>query len=169
MEIFKRISKRAGGMAGAAFVATALLAAVAMAVTPEQTRESYAAQVEPICKKNTKTLEDVLRGVKTKIKKAQYKVAAGQFTKAANAFEKAIKDLRAVQQPSADTAKLGKWLDQLDTGTDLLREISKALKEGKKGKVSTLSVKLSHNSNVANNYTLGFDFHYCLVDSSKFA
>lgn len=170
MGIFKHFSKQIGSAIGVALVAAALLASAAMALTPapEQTRESYTEQVEPICKKNTQTLESALKGVKAKIKKKKYKPAAAQFSKAANAFEKAIKDLRAVPQPSADTAKLGKWLKQLETGTKLLREMSKALKEGEKGKFSALSVRLTHNSNVANNYTLGFDFHSCRINSAKF-
>ncbi len=168
MEIFKRIFKRAGGAAGAAFIATALLATAVIAVAAEPTRESYTAQVEPICKKNTESIERILKGVKKQISKGELKAAAGKFTKAANAFEAATKQLKAVPQPVEDTAKLTKWIKQLETGTGLLRKISTALKAEKKAKVSSYSVQLSSNSNVANSLVLGFDFKYCLVDSSKF-
>jgi hypothetical protein len=168
MKIFKRISKRAGGTAGAVFLAAVLVAGTAMAVAAEPTRESYTAQVEPICKKNTEAIERILKGVKKQITKGELKAAAGKFTKAANAFEAATKQLKAVPKPVEDTAKLTKWIKQLETGTGLLRKISTALKAEKKAKVSSYSAQLSSNGNIANSLVLGFDFKYCLVDSSKF-
>jgi hypothetical protein len=155
----------------AAILTTALTAAMlaAGAVGAEQTRESYVAQVEPICKKSTQSLESALKGVQAKIKQNKLKPASAQFTAAAAAFEKGTKELRAVPQPSADAAKLGKWLKQLETGTQLLRNIGKALKEEKKGQAQNYIVRLSHNSTVANNIVLGFEFKNCLVDSSRFS
>jgi hypothetical protein len=169
MQIVSRSSKLLSTVAVALFV-VALLAAGALAVTsPDQTRESYVATVEPICKKNTKSNEQILSGVRNKIKKGQLGVAAGQFTKAATAFGQAVKQLKAVPQPTADAAKLGKWLGYLEGEQKLLGEIGKALKAGKKSQAQTLSVKLTHNGNLANNTVLGFEFDYCLIDSSKFS
>jgi hypothetical protein len=148
----------------------ALLATAAIALAAaEQTRESYVAQVEPICKQNTTANEQILAGVRKKIKKGQLSVAAGQFAKASTAFGKAVKQIKAVPQPAADQAKLGKWLGYLEGETKLLSEIGKALKAGKKSQAQTLSIKLTHNSNLANNAVLGFEFNYCLIDSSRFS
>ena len=156
--------------AAIALLAAALLAAGALAVTsPDQTRESYVAAVEPICKTNTKSNEAILAGVRKKIQKGQLQVAAGQFSKASTAFGKAVKQLRAVPQPVADKAKLEKWLGYLDEETKLLGEIGQALKADKKTKAQTLSVRLTHNGNLANNTVLGFEFDYCLIDSSRFS
>ena len=155
---------------GAVLALVALLATTAFAATsPDQTRESYAVAVEPICKQNTKANEQILAGVRKKIKAGQLKVAAGQFTKASSAFGKAVKQLKAVPQPPADTAKLAKWFSYLDVETKMLGEIGKALKEDKKSKAQTLSVKLTRNGNLANNQVLGFEFDYCLIDSSRFS
>jgi len=163
-------SSKVAATATAALLAAALLAAAALGVTSaEQTRESYVAQVEPICKTNTKANERILAGVEKKVKQGKLKVAAGQFTQAATAFSKAVKQIKAVPQPVADKAKLGKWLGYLEAETKLLSEIGKALKDGKKSKAQTLSVRLTHNGNLANNAVLGFDFDYCLIDSSKFS
>jgi hypothetical protein len=158
-----RISK----LFAATFVA--VLATAALSLAAEQTRETYVTQVEPICKQNTKANEKILAGVRQKIKQGQLKVAAGQFTKAASAFGKAVTQIRAVEQPAADTAKLKKWLGYLDGETKLLGEIGKALKAGKKSQAQTLSIKLTHNGNLANNTVLGFEFDYCLIDSSRFS
>jgi hypothetical protein len=150
------------------FVAVLATSAIALAA-PEQTRETYVAQVEPICKRNTKANEQILAGVRQKIKKGQLSVAAGQFTKASTAFGKAVKQIKAVPQPAADQAKLGKWTGYLEGETKLLNEIGKALQAGKKSQAQTLSVKLTHNGNLANNAVLGFEFEYCLIDSSRFS
>jgi hypothetical protein len=156
--------------AAAALAVLAFCAAAALGVTSaEQTRESYVAQVEPICKTNTKANERILAGAEKKVKEGKLKVAAGQFTQAASAFGKAVKQIKAVPQPVADKAKLAKWLSYLEGETKLLSEIGKALKENKKSKAQTLSVKLTHNGNLANNSVLGFEFDYCLIDSSRFS
>jgi hypothetical protein len=164
---------RSSKLAVSAFAAlsvVALGATGALAVTsPDQTRESYVVAVEPICKTNTKSNEQILAGVRNKIKKGQLSVAAGQFAKASTAFGKAVKQIQAVPQPVADQAKLAKWTGYLEDETKLLGEIGKALKAGNKSKAQTLSIKLTHNGNLANNAVLGFDFDYCLIDSSRFS
>jgi hypothetical protein len=154
----------------AALLALALCAATALGLTSaEQTRETYVAQVEPICKTNTKANERILAGVEKKVRQGKLKVAAGQFTQAAVAFGKAVKQIKAVPQPVADKAKLAKWTGYLEGETKLLSEIGKALKAGNKSRAQTLSVKLTHNGNLATNAVLGFDFNYCLIDSSRFS
>lgn len=169
MKIAGRSSKLAVS-AVAMLLAAGLLAGGALGVTSaEQTRESYVAQVEPICKTNTKANERILAGAEKKVKEGKLKVAAGQFKQASAAFAKAVRQIEAVPQPVADKAKLAKWLGYLAAEKKLLGEIGKALEDGKKSKTRTLSVKLTHNGNLANNAVLGFDFDYCLIDSSKFS
>jgi hypothetical protein len=169
MKTVNRSSKLFVGTAAAVLVA-ALGATVALGVTSaEQTRETYVAQVEPICKSNTKANERILAGAEKKVKEGKLKVAAGQFTQAAAAFGKAVKQIKAVPQPVADKAKLAKWTGYLEEETNLLSEIGAALKAGKKTKAQTLSVRLTHNGNLANNAVLGFDFDYCLIESSRFS
>jgi hypothetical protein len=167
MQINLRIS-RMFTAATAVLIAVGAFAALAIAA-PEQTRESYVAQVEPICKTNTKANERILAGAEKKVKEGKLKVAAGQFTQASTAFGKAVKQIRAVPQPVADQAKLTKWLGYLGEEQKLLGEIGKALKAGSKSKAQTLSVRLTHNGNLANNTVLGFEFNYCLIDSSRFS
>jgi hypothetical protein len=154
----------------AALLVLALGAGAALGVTStEQTRETYVAQVEPICKTQTKANERILAGAEKKVKEGKLKVAAGQFAQASAAFGKAVKQIKAVPQPVADKAKLAKWTGYLEGETKLLSEIGKALNSGKKAKAQSLSVKLTQNGNLANNAVLGFDFNYCLIDSSRFS
>jgi hypothetical protein len=154
----------------AALLCAALCGGAALAVTSaEQTRESYVAQVEPICKSNTEANERILAGVRREIKQGKLKLAAGQFKQAAAAFGRAVKQIAAVPQPAADKAKLSKWLGHLGDEQTFLAEIGKALKEGKKTKAQGLSVRLAHNGNLANNAVLGFEFDFCLIRQSRFS
>lgn len=154
----------------AAFACVAVVAAGALASTsPTQTRDAYVARVEPICKTNTKANERILSGVRQEIKQGKLKLAAGQFKQAAAAFGKATRQISAVPQPVADEAKLTKWLGLLGDEQKLLGEIGKALKAEKKGRAQSLSLKLTRNGNAANNAVLGFDFNYCLINSSRFS
>jgi len=166
MQINRRVFKTSAALF-AAVLTTALVAVAAFGA--EQTRESYVAQAEPICKKSTLSLEKALKGVQQKIQQNKLKPASTQFSNAAVAFEKGTNELKVVEPPAADSAKLGKWIKQLETGNELLRKISKALKENKKGLAQNYIVRLSNNSKLANNLVLGFEFKYCLIDSSKFS
>src|SRR4051794_23962819 len=94
----------------AAFAAMMAFAAIAAADTAE--RDAYKEQVEPICKKNQQESDRYLKGVKDLVKKNKLKQAGTNFAKAANALEKAQKQLAAVPQPPADAAKLSKWLSE---------------------------------------------------------
>jgi hypothetical protein len=61
-----------------ALLCAGLLAAVALATTgPEQTRESYVARVEPICKTNTKANERILAGVRGEGKEGKAEARRG--------------------------------------------------------------------------------------------
>ena len=155
----------------ALLVAAALLAAAALAVTStEQTRESYVAQVEPICKTNTKANERILAGVR---KESQGRQAEGR-RRPVHAGRGGLRQGREADQggaaAGADAAKLTKWLGYLEDEQKLLGEIGKALKADNKSQGADRSrCRLTHNGNLANNAVLGFEFNYCLIDSSRFS
>jgi hypothetical protein len=153
---------------GALLCAAALAGAAFGATDPEQTREGYVAQAEPICKTNTKANERIFKGVRKLIRQGKLKLAAAHFAKAAAAFGKATSEIAAVPQPVPDAARLNKWIGLLRKERSLLAKIGAALRAGKKARAQRLSVKLTHNGNTANNTVLGFEFHYCLIDSSRF-
>jgi len=166
MQIERRFSKSFAALL-MAVLTTALLAA--SAVGAEQTREEYVAQVEPICKKNTKANEQILAGVEGTIRQGKLAVAAGKFSRAATAFGKAVNEIRAVPQPAADATKLNKWIGYLQKEKTILSNMSKALKADEKGKVRSLSIELDRNGRKANNTVLTFEFDYCLIESSRFS
>jgi hypothetical protein len=151
----------------AALAALMLLAVPAFAA--ESTRTEYKEQVEPICKTNREASEKYLKGVKTMVRKNKLKQAGTAFSKAAAALESARVSLEGVPQPTADEAKLGKWLTDIKGEVALMKQISTAFKSGKKAKGSSLSVKLTHNADTANSQVVVFGFKECKIDPSKFS
>jgi hypothetical protein len=152
-----------------ALLCAASLAGEALGATdPEQTREGYVAQVEPICKTNTQANERILKGARKEVREGKLGLAAARFAKAAAAFGRARKQIAAVPQPVADAPRLTKWVGLLGKERTILAQIGNALRAHKKSLAQRLTVKLTHNSNSANNTVLGFEFNYCLIDSSRF-
>jgi hypothetical protein len=149
--------------------ATAVFAAAALAATsPTQTREGYAAAVEPICKTDTQANERLLAGVEQQVKQGKLKPAGAQFGKAATAFAKARGQIARVPQPVDDAARLTKWLGLLAAQETNLRKISQFLTAGKKGAAQGELAKLEVNRNQANNAVLPFEFKYCRIERSTF-
>lgn len=151
----------------AAILALALSGA-SLAAAEEVTRDTYKAEVEPICKTNTEANEKILKGVRQMVKQGKLGPAGAKFTQAAKALKSAYAQLGAVPQPVADSAKLGKWLSYVKTEADLFESAATALKAGNKTKAQTFVVKLTHNANLANNQVLAFGFRYCKLEPSKF-
>jgi hypothetical protein len=161
------IGKRRLWGIGASALALLLIAPLANAA--ELTREEYVARVEPICKVNTEANERIFKGAKGEVKAGELKQASTHFTRAVGAFDRTIRQLKAVARPLADVAKLGKWIGYLEVESAFLGKIGKALVAGDKGEAQTLSVRLNRNSNLANNTVLGFGFTYCRIDPSRFS
>jgi hypothetical protein len=162
-------------MSKARIKSTAFILAGAVALTlaqaafaAEPTRETYTAQVEPICKASTESSDRILKGVKGEVKAGKLKPAAAQFSKAATALKQTLNKLRAVPQPPADKAKLTKWLGYIKTEVELFERTAKKLNEGSKVGAQTMAVRLTSTVNQANNQVLAFEFKYCRADPSQF-
>jgi hypothetical protein len=147
----------------------ALLVYATVAAAAVETRAEYKALVEPICQKNKQASDRLLTGVKDLVKKNKLKQAGEKFAKAATALEKTQKELAAVEQPAADSAKLTKWLSEIKSEVALMRTISAKFKAGNKSKATSLAVKLQNNANKANNLVIVFQFKYCKIDPSKYS
>lgn len=149
------------GMAMAAIFAS-------LAFATETTRTEYREAVEPICKENSDANKRILAGVRTEVKQGKRKLAAAKFAKAATALGKAYRELEAVPKPSADAARLGRWLSYVKVEVELLQKASKALKAGEANKARTFVAKLTHNANLANSQIAIYDFHSCVFKPSQY-
>ncbi len=148
--------------------ATAFLALASLAYASEVTRETYKAEVEPICQKNTQTTEKTLKGVETEVKKGKLKRPAKQIKKAAQALNATVALLKAVPQPEADQATLTKWLGEVKAEVGLLEGVAKKLKAGNKNAAEKMKIKLDKKVELSNDTVLGFEFHYCKGNTGKF-
>lgn len=155
-----------------AIVATALCAALLTAPAAfgaeEPTRAEYKADVEPICKANTKANENILAGVEGKVKQGKLKPAGRQFTRAATALKGTLGQLKAVPKPPADEGRLTEWLQRVDKQRALLQEIGQALIAEKRRKAETISVKLVSGARLTNALVVSFGFNYCRFETSDF-
>jgi hypothetical protein len=162
-----RVRLRELGTAGV--LCLMLGALVPLASAAEVTRTEYKAQVEPICKTNIEANKRIFKGAKGEVEAGKLKQAAKHFARAKTAFEKTIKQIQAVPEPSEDETKLGKWIGYLKVDSSYIGKIGEALNAEKKNKAQSLSVRLNHNSKLANNTVLAFGFNYCRIDSSRFS
>jgi len=151
-------------------LAVALLASlpVALAAEGELTRAEYVERVEPICKANSDANSRILKGVKDQVKADQLAPAGKRFIRASSALGTAVGKIAAVPQPSADTAKLTKWIGYLKDEKTFLQKIGQALKAKDKFHAQKLAVELNKNNNNANNTVISFGFEECRIDSSRF-
>lgn len=151
-----------------AFAMVWVMLAVPFAQATEVTRESYKEAVEPICRANTQANERILSGVRKDVKQGKLKLAGTKFAKAATALHKTLLQLKAVSKPPADTTKLEKWLKDIGLEVTLFQKTANYLKAGNKSAAQSTVIKLTHNATQANNLVLGFEFHYCRFEPSKF-
>jgi len=152
-----------------AVVALTMAVAAASAIAAEEpTRDEYKAQVEPICKANTKANENILAGVRSKVQQGKLGPAGHQFTRASTALKNTLRQLKAVPKPPADVERLTEWLKRIDDQATLLQKIGKALIDRNRHKAETLSVKLVSGARLTNAIVVSFGFHYCRFEPSKY-
>ena len=163
----KSQGRKLGVMLAAAVLLACLFAQGALAA--ELSRSEYVTSAEPVCKANTEANARIFKGAKEEVKEDKLKAASGHFFKAKQALAKTVKQLGALPQPTADEAKLNKWIGYLGTERDLLGKIGTALQHEDKAGAQQLSVRLNRNSNLANNTVLAFGFDYCRIDPSRFS
>jgi hypothetical protein len=145
-----------------------LLFAVAAPLALAITRDEYKAQVEPICKKNSEANDKILKTVRKEVKENKLKTAGAKFLKASTALTTTYNQLKTIEQPAEDTAKLTKWLGYVKTEASLFKSAGTALKAGNKSKAQQFVNKLTQNANKANAEVLAFNFRYCKFEPSKY-
>jgi hypothetical protein len=148
--------------------ALAALTLASLASAAEITRDEYPAQVEPICTVNSTANDRILRPVRRLVKQGKLKQAAVRFRKASAALRRTWRQLQAVPQPTADEARLAKWLRLIKKEADLFGTAAKKLKAGRKGAAQKIVNRLTSTANLANATVLSFEFHFCRFEPSKY-
>ena len=144
-----------------AAIVIAMLAIAPPAPGEEQTRESYRAQVEPICQANRNANEKIMAGVKERVDKDKLGPAGKQFIQVSGSVGVLIKKLATVSPPTADELRIEHWLGSIQLLKRRLREVGKYYKAGEKIKATHTSILAERAGLSANNTSIVFHFHYC--------
>jgi hypothetical protein len=145
-----------------------LLLSIAAPAALAMTRDEYKTQVEPICQKNSEANDKILKTVRKEVKENELKTAGAKFLKASTALTTTYNQLKTIEQPAEDTAKLTKWLGYVKTEASLFKSAGTALKAGNKSKAQKFVNQLTSNANKANAEVLSFNFKYCKFEPSKY-
>lgn len=153
---------------GIVIAALAVVSFGTVALAEDVTRESYAAQAEPICKTNTLANRKIFKGVRRMVQQNELDKAAKRFKRAAASLRSTITQLVALPQPPGEEVRLAKWIEYLNVERGFLTKIGNALAADNKFQAQNFIVRLRRNSNLANNTVLAYEFNYCRIDPSRF-
>ena len=144
-----------------AAIAIAMLAIAPLAAGEEQTRDTYKAQVEPICQANQSANEKIMAGARERVNKGKLALAGKQFIRVSGSVGGLIRQLTAVPAPSADERRVEHWLGSIQLLQQRLREVGKYYKAGEKIKAAHESILVERAGLSANNTSIVFHFSYC--------
>jgi hypothetical protein len=152
-----------------------LLAAVVAAVVAPggaaasaETRAAYAERVEPICKANAPAIERLLDGTREMANNGRPVTAGRRFIRASRVFADTVRGVSAVHRPAPEAARLGKWIERLDTVKEKMRLLGVALKQGSRLMALNRLSQLRDSGNSANQAVAGFHLHHCRIYASRF-
>jgi hypothetical protein len=144
-----------------AALAIGMLAVAPLAAGEEQTRDSYRAQVEPICQANRSANERIMAGAKERIDKDKLDLAGKQFIRVSGSVGGLVKRLASVPAPATDGTRVEHWLGSIRLLEQRLREVGKYYRAGEKIKGTHTAILAERAGLSANNTSIVFHFHYC--------
>ena len=142
-------------------IALMVLAFAATAQGEEQTRESYKAQVEPICQAIRVVNEKIMAGAAKRVNKNQLEPAGKQFVRVSESFGKLVKQIVDVPPPVTDVHRIERWIESMKLLKTRLRLVGKYFIEGLKIKGNHESVLAQRAGISANNTTVPLHLYYC--------
>jgi hypothetical protein len=144
-----------------AAIVVVLLACASPAPGAEQTRETYKAQIEPICEANRSANERIMDGARKRINRDELEPAGKQFIQVSASFGGLIKRLVTVPAPPADKHRVDRWFEQMRLLKTRLRNVGKYYKAGEEIKAAHESILAERSSISANNISIVFKVRYC--------
>jgi hypothetical protein len=142
-------------------IVVSLLAVTPLARGEEQTRESYKAQVEPLCQANRQANERIMQGAQKRINKHEFEPVGKQFVRVSESFGGLIRRLAGVSAPPADEHRVDRWFEQMRLLKTRLRLVGRYYRERLEMKAAHEAVLAERAGITANNTSIVFHFHYC--------
>jgi hypothetical protein len=127
----------------------------------EQTRESYKAEIEPICEANRSANERIMAGARERINRDEFEPVGKQFIRVSTSFGGLIKRLAPIPPPAADKRRVERWFEQMRLLKTRLRNVGKYYREGKEIKAAHESILAERSGISANNISIVFKVRYC--------
>jgi hypothetical protein len=150
-----------GKLGTVASIVVATLVVATPAPGEEQTRDTYKAQVEPLCQANRAANNRIMAGAQRRINAGKLEQAGKQFVRVSRSFGGLVRQLVAVPPPPADSHRVERWLELLRLLETRLRLVGKYFKEGLKIKATHESILAERSGLSANNISIVFHFHHC--------
>jgi len=150
-----------GTLGTAAAVLAATLAVAAPAHGEEQTRETYKAQVEPLCQANRVANKRIMAGANDRVKAGKLGVAGKQFMRVSRSFGGFVTRIATVPPPPADSHRVERWIELMRLLQARLNTVGKYFKAGERIKATHESILAERSGLSANNISIVFHFHYC--------
>lgn len=138
-----------------------MLAIVSLAAAEEQTRETYKAQVEPICQANRDANEKIMAGARERVNKGKLDLAGKQFIRVSGSVGHLVSQLAPIAAPVTDERRVERWLSSIGLLQLRLREVGKYYRAGEKIKAAHESILAERAGISANNTSIVFHFRYC--------
>jgi hypothetical protein len=151
-------------LAGLAALALAVPAAAAEAPS----RPEYVAQLEKICKPDSKATQRAVRGTRADVRHERLGSAARKVAKARRIFVGTVRSISTVPRPVADRATLARWFAALKREAAALARTAAALRADDVARFQRVWADFIHEGNKANNVVVSFGFNYCAFKPSRF-
>ena len=155
------------GLAAAALCAALLVGGAALAEGPP-TRAEYVARLESICKPHALATQRVMKGVRAEVQAEELAIAAAKFAHVTQIFGETVREIGAVERPTADAERLAKWFSYLQRQESYLGKITAKLRAGNTVSAQRLTARFIHDGNLANDVVLPFGFNYCSFKFSRY-
>ena len=164
----RRTLPRIRGVLLGALVGVLGIGTLAIADEPP-TRAEYVAQLEGICKPRALATERTMRGVRADVQAERIPAWRRRSSPGRpRFFGETLRDMAAVERPTADATKLAQWFIYLNHQEAYLRLITAQLHAGHPIPAQRLTARFIHNGNLANNTVLAFGFDYCSFKFSRY-
>jgi hypothetical protein len=144
-----------------AVIVLAMLALAPLAHGDEQTRESYKARVEPICKANREANERIMSGARKRVDGNMLKPAGKQFVRLSGSLGGLARRIAKVPPPSTDVHRIERWVEIIGLLKTRVRLVGRYYGEGLKIKGNHEAILAERAGISANNTTIVLHFHYC--------
>ncbi len=144
-----------------AAVALALLVVAPLSGAAEQTRETYVAHVEPICKANREVSERIMAGARKRVNTGKLAPASKQFIRLSGSIAKLAQRLAKVPPPTTDVRRIHRWVQIIRLLKTRVRLVGKYYGEGLKIKGNHEAILAERAGISANNTTIVLHFRYC--------